>query len=442
MVLKRSDPATAYANGWLSMAFIPTHPLSDVLAADPRGPLEAVTGDAPQPGETPRTEGNPWSFDPDAAWWRGDGDREQAEALAEAAARPRNPRRRSGGGTATEKNAPGRNATGSEPAFAPEAPDAHGAGVHDATGALNPGQQVEAEQENVIEQAESAAAAETVEHTKEHPVAERDHDKRTPETYNPAEPDDVMVLPDRPTVPLERGPLGRGPVPGARRSAADLDIKRSRVENSPFWMGEAADVIDANAWPSPETRNKPANAPTPIDDHRGRPPRRRPRSPHDAAPGLFGLIALALIAAFFSWVSAEPFWLAIGHGEAGFARVSACTGSGVTQRCAGSFTAADGSFTTGPVSLMGIDRAGRNPGAVAPARMVDARSKQAYAGGTGILLQLRWTLGFALVLLCGLGIAGLTGTRQLETVQARRTALLTSMAGPVLLLIGFLFATY
>jgi hypothetical protein len=41
MVLKRSDPATAYANGWLSMAFIPTHPLSDVLAAAPRGPLEA-----------------------------------------------------------------------------------------------------------------------------------------------------------------------------------------------------------------------------------------------------------------------------------------------------------------------------------------------------------------------------------------------------------------
>ena len=25
-----------------------------------------MTGDAPQPGETPRTEGNPWSFDPDA----------------------------------------------------------------------------------------------------------------------------------------------------------------------------------------------------------------------------------------------------------------------------------------------------------------------------------------------------------------------------------------
>jgi hypothetical protein len=387
-----------------------------------------VTGDAPQPGETPRTEGNPWSFDPDAAWWRGDGDREQAEALAESAARPRNPRRRSAGATKTEK---------SEPAFAPEALDAHAAGGHDAAGALNPGQQVEAEQEQVIEKAESAAAAEAIEHTKEHPAVERDHDKRTRERYNPAEPDDVMVLPDRPTVPVERGP-----VPGARRSAADLDIKRSRVENSPFWRGEAADIIDADAWPSPETRNKPANAPAPIDDHRGRPPRRRPRSPHNAAPGLFGLIALALIAAFFSWVSAEPFWLAVGHGEAGFARVDACTGTGVTQRCAGSFTAADGSWTAVQVSLMGIDPASRNPGAVVPARMVDARSKSAYAGGTGILLQLRWTLGFGLVLLCGLGIAGLTGTRQLETVRARRTALLTSMAGPVLLLIGFLFATY
>jgi hypothetical protein len=51
-------------------------------------------------------------------------------------------------------------------------------------------------------------------------------------------------------------------------------------------------------------------------------------------------------------------------------------------------------------------------------------------------------LGFLLVLLCGLGIAGLTGSRQLETVRARRGALLMSVAGPVLLLVGFLIVTY
>src|SRR5689334_16678136 len=40
----------------------------------PRSPMGTMTGDAPQPGETPRTEGNPWSWsDPGTgAWWRGD----------------------------------------------------------------------------------------------------------------------------------------------------------------------------------------------------------------------------------------------------------------------------------------------------------------------------------------------------------------------------------
>jgi hypothetical protein len=51
-------------------------------------------------------------------------------------------------------------------------------------------------------------------------------------------------------------------------------------------------------------------------------------------------------------------------------------------------------------------------------------------------------LGFILVLLCGFGITALTGTRQLESLRARRIALLLSLAGPALLLAGFLYATY
>jgi hypothetical protein len=153
-------------------------------------------------------------------------------------------------------------------------------------------------------------------------------------------------------------------------------------------------------------------------------------------------MALALIAAFFSWVSAEPIWLAIGHGEHGVATVTRCTGAGVTQRCAGSFTAARGGYPVQPVTLLGVDPAARNSGAVAPARMVNPSSRQAYVGTTGVLVHLRWMLGVVLVLLCGLGIAGLTGTRQLETLRARRGALLMSLAGPVVLLAGFLFATY
>ena len=115
-----------------------------------------------------------------------------------------------------------------------------------------------------------------------------------------------------------------------------------------------------------------------------------------------------------------------------------CTGSGVTQRCFGSFAAAEGRFDVSRVTLLGVDTNVLAAGAPAPARMVSADSKQAYVGTTGPLLHLRWTLGFVLVLLCGYGIAGLTGARRLETGRARRAAVLVSLAGPVLLLVGFL----
>jgi hypothetical protein len=427
--------------------------------------MDPVTGDAPQPGETPRTEGNPWSFDPDAAWWRGEGDREQAEALAETAARPRHPRRRtSPGGSATPTMLP-LAPEGVEPGFAGEAVDAHAAGVQDAAQALTSDDTadeppaavlVEAERAETIEDPEAETA------TRAEPVAvERDHDERTGDRYRLPDQDEerttepperaedvpeVMVLPEpdrnRPTVPLERGAVPGQPSGTARQDRASAaDVKRSRMENSPFWLSEEERAV-ADGPPSPEVRDRQPLVASPAESRRGVPQRRRPRRPRPAAPGLFGLIALGLIAAFFSWVSAEPFWLAVGHGDHGVATVARCTGSGVTQRCAGSFAAADGSYSVETVTLLGVSAAGRHPGAVAPARMVSPQSQQAYVGGTGTLVQLRWLLGFVLVLLCGLGIAALTGTRQLETIRARRGALLMSLAGPVLLLAGFLFATY
>jgi hypothetical protein len=395
--------------------------------------MDTVTGDAPQPGETPRTEGNPWSFDPDAAWWRGEGDRERAEALAEAAARPRHPRRRPPPGT------PGSAASGTdEPVFTAGAPDAHAAGVQDAVLAIT---------ETPAEQALDEASVQTPVEAPE--AVERDHDERTEDRHHlpeaPPEPGR-----NQPTVALDRGTLPDQPSgltrraarPGqTRMSAAELNLKRSRMENSPFWLNDEQRGTAADAWPNPGTHRGQADA-EPDDERPGRATRQRPRSPRAAAPGLFGLIALGLIAAFFSWVSAEPFWLAAGHGAHGVATVTRCTGTGVTQRCVGSFAAADGDFSAGTVSLLGVPRAGNDPGTVAPARMVKPTSKQAYVDSTGTLLQLRWVLGFLLVLLCGLGIAGLTGTRRLESVRARRVALLMSVAGPLLLLAGFLFATY
>ena len=255
---------------------------------------------------------------------------------------------------------------------------------------------------------------------------------------------EIMVLPepqpgrDRPTVPLERVPV---PVPGQpgrpRTPAAELEIKRSRMENSPFWLTEEERAAADNTWP-PGIRDT-SGSPSRAGERPG--PAARPRTPHRTGRSLLGLIVLALVAAFFSWVSAEPFWLAVGHGRPGLATVARCTGSGVTQRCAGSFTASgDGSAKR--VTLLGISAAARDPGTVVPARMVSPSSRQAYVGAAGTLLHLRWVLGFALVLLCGLGIAGLTGTRQLETARARRGALLVSVAGPLLLLGGFLLAAY
>src|SRR3954447_21589490 len=142
--------------------------------------MDAVTGDAPQPGETPRTEGNPWSFDPDAAWWRGDGDREQAEALAEVAARPRNPRRSTPAPAAgpTEPSAERNPMLG-------ETLDAHAAGAQDAAGELQPrdaaGERQPPDAAGDLQPQDPAGEQQPREDREEPPVPG---------------PDDVMVLPE------------------------------------------------------------------------------------------------------------------------------------------------------------------------------------------------------------------------------------------------------
>ena len=144
--------------------------------------MGSVTGDTPQPGETPRNEGEPWSYtDPGAPWWRVSPDRKSSEALADAAAHPRQNRPR----PAT----PGPMREDSEPAFAPEALDAHAAGVQDLTEALNP--------------KTDEGYAESVPKGNESPLPELlNLSDRTPGVP------DIMVLPeplrDRPTVALDR----------------------------------------------------------------------------------------------------------------------------------------------------------------------------------------------------------------------------------------------
>ncbi|HET6532242.1 MAG TPA: hypothetical protein VFH03_16775 [Actinoplanes sp.] len=433
-----------------------------------------MTGNVPQPGDKPRNEGEPWAYtDANIAWWRVEEERDEAEAMADAvAARPRHPRRRATSNTpapgSSASNSPDGDAT---PAFAPEALDAHAAGVHDVTRQLNPppAALVEAEQEARIETVEAAAAAATIADVTTSEPVERHHDRKPAERYLPTmttagsdvstadeadhgTDEDVMVLPEpgpnRPTVVLDPGRMPDRPqpapsLPGQTRPAQIQpaqprlsEAARDRLENSPFWLTDEERAATGAAGPAAEDEQRTAGG-----RRTGR-PAGEARSPRRPLPGLVALVALALIAAFFSWVSAEPFWLAAGHGDRGTATVGHCAGSGLTQRCTGGFAAGDGSFTVQRVALLGVGPDSRATGSTVPARMVSPDSRQAYVGEPGWMLHLRWVLGFILVLMCGYGVAGMTGARRLETASARRSAVLISVAGPVALLLGFLAATY
>jgi hypothetical protein len=401
-----------------------------------------MIGDAPQPGEKPSSEGNPWSFsDPDAGWWRGQSERTPVDPPT---SRPRHPRRRAapsalppvaGGGTETLLP-PTAETTRS---YAGEAAKAYAAGTLDTA-------------------AELTAPPETAPAPAEPVMVERNHDRADPERYDPLKPPaghtpkvtaqtatadtpepDVMVLPEpsprnRPTVPIERppatgvarqlrgqDPLATEPLPRATGDP-ETDARLDRLENHPFWRND----------PEASTAVRPSRATRRIT----------PPSPRRTVAAMTSLIVLALLSAFFAWVSAEPFWLAIGHGDRGYATTTQCTSTGVTQHCVGRFASSDGRFTITKVTLLGVGPGQRVPGSVIPARMVSRDSPRAYLGDTTPLLQLRWLLGFALVLFCGYTIAGVTGARRLPTGRDRRSAVLASLAGPLLLLTGFLIAAY
>ncbi|GAA3335914.1 hypothetical protein GCM10020358_06060 [Amorphoplanes nipponensis] len=445
-----------------------------------------MTGDAPQPGETPRDDGTPWSpADPTSPWW-------PAGTPDAGADRPRDPHRRAatGAAAATPTLDPPQPARHSS-----EAARAHRAGAEHVAAALTgePAPSTRTAEPAPPGPAQTRPAptlpAKTLLDSEpgQAPPAEHDHDRVDAERFNtrgtgtvyaararpaaepgrvpgtgaepdagPAEParaeadPDVMVLPEpdrtRPTVALDRPVPGQPPSGlsrlGRARDSARADralqdrVRQERaaalLETSPFWKAE--EERRAGSALAAETRELTA----PVR----RRARRRAPEPRRPAAGLLGLLALGLIAAFFAWVSAEPFWLAVGHGDRGSATVARCTGSGVTQRCTGRFIAADGGYQVDRLALFGVEAGQRAPGTSSPARMVSSQSRQAYVGSTGVLVHLRWALSFILVLLCGLGIAVLTGARRLETVRARRGALLLSLAGPLALLAGFLTVTY
>jgi hypothetical protein len=178
--------------------------------------------------------------------------------------------------------------------------------------------------------------------------------------------------------------------------------------------------------------------PAPGKPDRHKPRARRTRTTRSPAVGLAALLLLALLAGFFAWVSADPFWLALGHGSRGTATVTRCTGTGIGASCVGSFTAER--FSSGRVRLSALPANARHAGATVAARMVSAKGRIAYAGRRGPL-HARWVVGVGLVLLCGLGTAWLTGVRRLPK-EARPALYGTSLAAPLVLLLGILAATF
>ncbi|GAA1599626.1 hypothetical protein [Actinoplanes couchii] len=205
----------------------------------------------------------------------------------------------------------------------------------------------------------------------------------------------------------------------------EVTARLERLENSPFWLSE-------------EERRAAEHRPADFES----PPRHQRLPARHPVTALTSLVLLGLLAAFFGWVSAEPFWLAVGHGDRGYATTTRCAGDGITQRCVGRFVTRDGAVVAARVTLLGISGTGRQPGSIAPARMVSPDSDQVYTTATGPLTHLRWGLGFLLVLICGYAIAVTTGARRLPSRLARRGATIASFLGPVLLLGGFLVAAY
>jgi hypothetical protein len=178
----------------------------------------------------------------------------------------------------------------------------------------------------------------------------------------------------------------------------------------------------------------PSNPEWPVLPTRGG---RRPRQPRQPAFGLAALIVLCFVATFVAWVSAEPLWLAVGHGDRGTATVTRCSAKGVPYQCA-AFTAASGRYVVENVALLGTDRDHRpKQGTSIPAEMVSQGSSRAYAADA-LALNLRSGVGLGLVLLCGLGIAWATGASRLDDRRSRRRALLACVGAPLLLTLAFL----
>ncbi|ROT32040.1 hypothetical protein EF879_10475 [Micromonospora sp. HM5-17] len=227
----------------------------------------------------------------------------------------------------------------------------------------------------------------------------------------------------------------------AARTGPEAPDTADTAQDDDFWL-----PIEEVHWdgtpvePTPRTwygrpKRRPGEAAPP------RPPR-PPKPPPHPALGLAGVILFCLVASFFAWVSAEPWWLAVGHGERGTVVVESCRGRGLGLHCRGEFVSTDGVLLARDVRLVGVTGGAEKVGFELPARIIDAERTRAYVGaGTGTL-HLHWSLGLGVVLLCTVGTGWCSGALRFPERNGRRRAALVSYAGPLLLTAGFLAAAY
>ncbi|WP_327006379.1 hypothetical protein OHA72_03305 [Dactylosporangium sp. NBC_01737] len=221
------------------------------------------------------------------------------------------------------------------------------------------------------------------------------------------------------------------------RTAAQLSALQAPGTQAPDAHWSDARLSDAGElWPPPAMRvmRRPRDA-----ARTSPPPKRLPwkvRHSRNPAVGLPAMLVIALLAGFFAWTSAEPFWLDMGQGERGLAQITRCKGDGVLRRCYATFQSEAHPAVAG-VPLVGADD---TPGTVLDARMREG-GRIAYAGNPSGL-RVRWTVGLALILLCGAALCWATGAGRLGRFRTRLAACAVTVAAPLVLGLGVLVASY
>jgi hypothetical protein len=222
----------------------------------------------------------------------------------------------------------------------------------------------------------------------------------------------TAILPSQPATPTDN--LGR----------ADQHSNVGAVE-------QCDNVADAMVLPASVPAQRSYPPPPPTRPSVRSPQRRRP--PRPLWLSLPALVVLALATAFFAWVSAEPFWLAVGHGHTGTATIFTAPSG-----CRARFVAHDAAFTVSTVEVAGLR--GCPNGASPSAQMVSPRGARAYVTDRAGL-NARWSIGFGLVVLCGLATATATGSGRLPGWRGT-AAVGLSLAAPAVATLVMLAVAY